>query len=163
MWQNTYIIYMICKYIYCINIYCKMYICLLRQNKHTKGLLLFLLLLFIVRCFKGKLTKIQSYSLWTRLRGYEITDPGRYLNRHLLEMSIPVSTASMWFVRITIALDSLKNLEVIMDTEPGSKLYIYLLHISQLFRKCFQMGCLYFKAVSIKVKSLPVADFNSCL
>lgn len=52
-----------------------MYICLLRQNKHTKGLLLFLLL-FIVRCFKEKLTKIQSYSLWTGLRGYAITAPG---------------------------------------------------------------------------------------
>ena len=64
---------------------------------------------------------------------------------------------------ITIDLDTLKNLEAIMDTEPGSKLFIQLLHISQLFQKCFQMGCLYFKAASIKVKFLPVADFNSCL
>lgn len=87
----------------------------------------------------------------------------RYLNRHNLEMSIPVSTDSIWYVRITIDLASLKNLEVIMNTEPGSKLYIHLLHISQLFQKCFQMGCLYFKAASIEVKYLPVADFNSCL
>lgn len=75
-----------------------------------------------------------------------------------MEMSIPVSTASIWHARITIDSGSLKNLEVIMDTEPGSKLYIHLLHISQLFQKCFQMGCLYFKAMSIKAKSLPVAD-----
>lgn len=75
-----------------------------------------------------------------------------------MEMSIPVSTASIWHVRITIDLGSLKNLEVIMNAEPSSKLYIHLLHISQLFQKCFQMGCLYFKATSIKAKSLPVAD-----
>lgn len=54
-------------------------------------------------------------------------------------MSFPVSTAGIWYVRIAIDLDSFENLEVIMDTEPGSKLYIHLLHISQLFQKCFQM------------------------
>lgn len=78
-------------------------------------------------------------------------------------MSIPLSKDSIWYVRITNDLDSLKNLEVITDTQLGSKLYIHLLHTSQLFQKCFQMGCLNFKVTNIKVKSLPVAVFNSCL
>lgn len=129
------------------------------KKKHTEGFLLFL---FTVRCFKKKFIKVKSYALWSRLRGYKITSP-RGIQTAITWRCLFQSPQPQCNVRITIDLDTLKNLEAIMDTEPGSKLFIQLLHISQLFQKCFQMRCLYFKAASIKVKSLPVADFNSCL